>query len=122
SFDVKLAAKANASRAGGGIFRVVDCVQLFEFSFRIVLDDDFQRTQHRHPSHRSSVEDLAHAKIKHCNIDKAIGLGDADPSNEIADGFRRHAAAAQPSQCRHSRIVPTLHMPATDKLGQDTLG
>ncbi|MGC1277316.1 MAG: glutamate--tRNA ligase family protein, partial [Xanthobacteraceae bacterium] len=39
-------------------------------------------------------------------VDDAVGLGDADALDEIADRLGRHAAPAQAGQRRHARIVP----------------
>src|SRR5205823_14809501 len=66
--------------------------------FRSVLDDDLQRTQHRHASQGRLVEDLADRKIEHGDVDHAVGLGNSDPLDEIAHRLRRHPSAAQPRQ------------------------
>ena len=101
---------------------MVDRVQFLRLPFRIILDHDLQRPQHRHAPLRGLVQHLADRKFQHAHIDHAVGLGHADPLDEIADRLRRHAAAAQARERRHARIVPALHVPAAHQLGQHALG
>jgi len=67
AFDVELAAEGDAARAGGGIVRMVDGFELFALTFRIILDHDFQRPQHRHAPQRRPVELLANAEFQHAD-------------------------------------------------------
>ena len=60
--------------------------------------------------------------FEHRHVDHAVGLRDADALDEIADRFGRHAAAAQPRERRHARIVPAGNMPLAHQLGQHALG
>ena len=62
------------------------------------------------------------AELEHADIDHAVGLGDADALDEIADRLRRHAAPAQAGERRHARIVPAGDMAAAHQLGQHALG
>ena len=71
---------------------------------------------------RRLVEHFANGIFEHADIDHAVGLGDADALDEIADRGRRHAAAAQSGERRHARIVPAFDMAATHELGQHALG
>ena len=50
--DIEFAAECDAARAGSRIVRVIDGLELLDLAFRIVLDHDFQRPQHRHPPQR----------------------------------------------------------------------
>ena len=100
---------------------MIDGLELLALPFRIVLDHDLERPQHRHAPLRGLVEHLAHRKIEHRDVDHAVGLGDADALDEIADRLRRHAAPAQAGQRRHARIVPALDMAAAHQLGQHAL-
>ena len=54
-------------------------------------------------------------------IDHAVGLGDADALDEIAHRLRRHAAAAQPGERRHARIVPAVDVSSRHQLVQHAL-
>ena len=73
---------------------MVGGIELFGFAFRIILDHDLERAQHRHAPRRGLVEMLPDRKIQHGGIDHAVGLGDPDPPHEVADSGGRHAAAA----------------------------
>ena len=101
---------------------MIDGIELFDLSLRVVFDHDFQRTQHRHPAQRLFIEDLANREIEHADIDHAVGLGDADAFDEIADGLGRHAAPAQARDRRHAGIVPTADVSIAHQFGQHALG
>ena len=101
---------------------MIDRVEFLDLPFRIILDRDFERLEHRHAPQRALVERLAHREFEHADVDQAIGLGDADALDEIADRFRRHAAPAQTGDRRHARIVPARHMAAAHQLGEHALG
>ena len=50
-----------------------------------------------------------------------LALDDADALDEIADRFRRHAAAAETGNGRHARIVPAGDIAAAHQSGQHAL-
>jgi hypothetical protein len=87
----------------------------------IIFDHDFQRPQHRHSALRRLVEMLADRRLQHSDVDHAVGFGDADALDEIADRRRRHTAAAQAGKRRHARIVPAARHAAANELGQHPL-
>ena len=64
---------------------------------------------------------LADGEIQHPHVDDAVGLGDADALDEVADRLGRHAAPAQAGERRHARIVPACHVTAAHQLGEDAL-
>src|SRR5262249_23818588 len=107
---------------GGRIVGMVDGVDLIELAFRIVLDDDLQRTQDSHPPQGRSVENLAYGKIEHCDVDHAVGLGNPDPLDEIAYRLRRDTPPAQPCKRRHARVVPARDVPAPHQFSEYALG
>ena len=100
---------------------MVDGFELFALPFRIILDHDLQRPQHRHAPQRRLVEQFADAEFQHADVDHAVGLGDADALDELADRRRRHAAPFQPGDGRHPRIVPAGDMAAAHEFGQHPL-
>ena len=114
--------KRTRARAGGRVLRIVDRVELLRLAFRIVLDDDLQRPQHRHAARRGLVEELADRVLEHRHVDEAVGAGDADPLDEVADRLGRHAAPAEPGKRRHARVVPAGDMAVAHQLGQHALG
>ena len=101
---------------------MVDGVDLLELAFRIVHDDDLQRTQDGHPAPGHFVENLAYGEVEHRHINHAVGLGYPDPLDEVAHRLRRDAAPAQPCECRHARVVPAPDVPATHQFGEYPLG
>jgi hypothetical protein len=60
--------------------------------------------------------------LEHRRVDQAVRLGHADAADEVADGSGRHAAAAQPRERRHARIVPAIDMAVLHKLREHALG
>ena len=108
-------------RAGRRIVRMVDGLELLDLPFRIILDHDLERPQHRHAPLRRPVEHLADAELEHADIDDAVGLGDADALDEFADRRRRHAAPLQPGDGRHARIVPAGDVAVAHEFGQHPL-
>ena len=52
------------------------------------------------------------------DVDDVLFLGDADARAEVADRLRRVAAAAQPGDRRHARVVPAVHVPLRHQLQQ----
>ncbi len=64
---------------------------------------------------------LADGKLQHRHIDDAVGLGDADALDEVADRGRRHAAPPQARQRRHARIVPAGDVAAAHQFGEHAL-
>ena len=74
---------------------MVDRVEVFGLSFRIVLDDQLQRPQHGHAARRGAVQHIAHRRLEHPDIDEAVGAGDADPPDEFADRLGWHTTPPQ---------------------------
>src|SRR5712691_12463924 len=93
--DIELAPEPDPPRAGVWLVRMVDGLELLASSLRIVLDDDLERPQHRHPPQRGPIENLAHRMLEHRHVDDTVRLGNPDPLHELANGGRRHAATAQ---------------------------
>ncbi len=122
ALDIELAAEADAPDARGRILGAVDGIELLARTVRVIFDDHFQRTQHRHATQRRLVEGLTDRVLEHADIDEAVGLRDADPPHEITDRGRRHAAATQPRQCRHARIIPAFDVSLAHQLRQHALG
>ena len=122
ALDPQLAREADLARARACVLRVVDGFQLLRLALRIVLDHHLERPQHGHAPQRAFVERLAHRELEHAGIDHAVGLGDADALDEIADRRRRHAAPTQARNRGHARIVPARDVPAPHQLRQHALG
>ncbi len=90
-------------------------------AFRIILDHDLQRPQHRHPPLRRLVENFADAEFQHADVDDAVGFRDPDALDEFPDRRRRHPAPLQAGDGRHARIVPAGDVAAAHEFGQHPL-
>ncbi len=100
---------------------MVDGLDLLDPTFRIILDHDLERPQHRHAPQRGAVEAFPDREFQHADIDDAVGLGHPDPLDELADRRRRHPAPLQPGDRRHARIVPAGDMTVAHEHGQHPL-
>src|SRR5262247_3523094 len=100
---------------------MVDGLELLALSLGIVLDHDLERAQHRHATLGDAIEHLAHRELEHADIDYAVGLGDADPLDEVADRLPWYAAPAQPRDRGHAGGVPAFDMAAANELGEHAL-
>ncbi|EFQ62581.1 hypothetical protein PFWH6_3658 [Pseudomonas fluorescens WH6] len=89
---------------------------MFDLTFRVVGDHDFQRTQHAHGARRVRIEVLADAEFEHAEIDHAVGTVGADHVAEVTDRRRGVAATAEARQRRHARVVPAMHVLFIDQL------
>ena len=93
--------------AGGRVLGVVLGRELLDLAFRVVLDDEADRIQHRHEAGGGLVEVVAHGVLEERDVGQRVMLGDADGLAELADGGRRIAATAQARDRWHAGIVPT---------------
>ena len=92
--------------------------QILRLALKIVRDDKFQGTQHRHNARRVVVQLIAYTVLKHGAVHRAVALGDADLIAKGTDGCGRIAAPPHPRDGRHTRIVPPAHMPLLNELAQ----
>ena len=74
--------------------------------------------QHRHHASRMLVQILAHKMLQQAQFNGPVGLGNPDRAAEIANRFRRIAAAANTADGRHARIIPAAHMIFSNQLQQ----
>ena len=91
---------------GARVFGIVDRLHLFHLAFGIVVDHHAQRAQHGHHARRALVQILAQEIFEQRKLGGAVGLRYAHAAAEIANRFRRVAAAAEPGNGGHARIVP----------------
>ena len=97
---------------------MVGDLHLFGLAFRIIRQHQLERPQHRHRARRAAVEILAHAVLEQADVDDVFLLRHADARAEVANRFRRVAAAAQARDGRHARIVPAGDVLLLDQLQQ----
>ncbi len=69
-----------------------------------------------------AVQHVAHGVLELAELDDVVGLGHADPGNEVAQALGRETAPAHPGDRGHARIVPAAHVPLVDQAQQDALG
>ncbi len=87
----------------------------------IVREHDLQRPEHRHDPRRAPIEIFAHTVLELRDVDHVLLLGDTDAAAEIANRLRRMAAAPEPADRRHPRIVPPRHDTLLHELQQLSL-
>ncbi len=100
---------------------VGDFGELF-LPFRVILDDELHRVEHRHPAWRDLVQVFAHAIFEHRILDPGIRLRHADAFGEQAEALRRVAAAARTGEGGQARVVPAGNVLVLDQLDQPALG
>src|SRR5208283_1506055 len=120
-FNVEDARELHLSRPRAGILGIVHRFQLFALTFRVVIDDDPQRTKYSHRSRRTFVQVLANEVLQHLQFDDAIGFGSANCGAEVADRLGRIAAPPNAGERRHAGIVPAAHVALLHQLQQPAL-
>ncbi len=119
---IKDAGEGHLAAAGRRVLGVVDSVHLLDLPLRVVLDHDLERPQHGHPPIGATIEILAQAVLEERDVHDLGGLGGADALGEVADRFRRVAAAAQAHERPHARVVPAGDEALLDELEELPLG
>jgi hypothetical protein len=117
TLDVKFAAERDPARPGGGLVGMVDRFELFDLTFRIIVDHDFQWPKNCHAPLSCPVEDLADGELQHGDVHNTVGLGNADAFDEFPDRGRRNPSPLHPGDSGHARIVPARHMQPTHEFG-----
>ena len=74
AFNIQNARERDFPRARAGVFRIIDRVHLLDLAFWIIVDYEFQRTQHGHYARHTFVEILAEEMLEHRQLDGAIRL------------------------------------------------
>ncbi len=93
-------------------------LELFDLTFRIVIDHHPQRVKNRHGPGRAVVEVFANATFEKTDIDTAALFRNTDSFTEVANRRRGIAAPAQTGQSRHAGIVPAADMAAFHQFQQ----
>ena len=82
---------------------------------------DLERAQDGQAAQGAPVQILADGVLQDGHVGQAVVFGDADVVGEMAQGFRRDAAAAQAGNGGHAGIVPAGDDLIVDKLEQFAL-
>ena len=120
-FDIHLARERNLARARRFVARVVRHLKFLALVRGVVGDDQLDRLGHRHAAQRGLVELLADAVLEQLDVHERIRLCHARALDEVQNGARRIAAAAQRAQRGHARVVPALDVVLKHQLAQIAL-
>ena len=107
--DEKLAAEWNFACPGICIFRIIDGIQLFDPTFRIIGQHNFYWPQHSEPAAGGAIEFIAHRVLKQGHVGHARVFRDTNVVSERAQRTRCHPAPAQTGNREHARVVPAVH-------------
>ena len=116
--DVKHPRERHLARARIRVFGIIHRVHLFDLVLRVIIDNHFQRPQHRHHPSSVLVQIFAHEVLEHRQLDHAIGFRSPDRPAKIANGIRGISATADADQRRHTRVVPATYVPLLHQLQQ----
>ena len=109
-FDIEFTGERHFPGAAFGIFRIVDHIHFVDLTFREIVNNDFEGIQHCHSAGSGLIQIFADAMIQQSHIRQTVEFGNADLFAEIAESFRRNAAAAERTDRRHTGIVPSVHI------------
>ena len=104
--------------AGTFVFGIVDGIDFFGLTLRIVIDHDFQRAQNGHHAWRALVEVLANVVLEHGQFERAACFRYADGGAEIANCLGWVSTPPNSRQCWHARIVPSVDVLLLHQLQQ----
>ena len=116
--DPELARERHLPSSGSRVFGIVRDLEVLDLPFRIVLELDLERPEHRHAPERATIEVLAHAVLEQRQLDAVLPPRHADPLGEVAQRRRRIPSPPHAAQRRHPRIVPSTHAPFLDETQQ----
>jgi hypothetical protein len=108
--DPQLPRERDAPRPRRRILGIVDDLDLFGLTLGVVLDDQLQRIEDRHPTGRPAVEHPAHGMLELTDLDDAVRARNADHRGEVPDALRREAPPPEAADRRHPRVVPAAHV------------
>ncbi len=89
--------------------------------FRVVVDDQFERLEDRHPPQGALVQIIPNDRFKLRHFNPAIVVGFARAGNKVDDGFGGNAAPPQTAQGGQAGIVPAAHHARFNQFTQLTL-
>ena len=122
ALDIKRARQGDAAHPHAGVGRMIGRVDELGLAGRIVVDDEFQRLQHRKRARRGRLQVFARAVFQLPHFDVVVFARDADAGDEIPKRRRGESAPTQTADGRHARVVPAVDRAAIDQLRQNTLG
>src|SRR3984957_6515202 len=100
--DVKLPAKGDWPSTRRGIVRMIDCLQGFGLTRRIIFDDQLQRPQHGHPPRRDRIERVANRGVQLGGVDDTVSARLPDAAHQFSYRSRRITAPPHAGESWHT--------------------
>src|SRR5215831_7494640 len=110
------------ARSCAGILRIIYGIQLFNFAFGIIGDDDFDWPQDREPAQSALVQIFANGMLKDRDVSQADVFGDANMISECTNRFGGHSTAANARNGWQTRVIPTGYNFVVHQLNQLPFG
>ena len=88
---------------------------------RIVLDDELERSQHRHRPPGRTLEIGSNARLEPLELHRTVFFGHPGPFAEIAQRLRGKPAPPHSRDGGHARVVPSIDMSAVHQTGEIAL-
>src|SRR5260364_388607 len=109
AFNPQLAREGEGAQAAAAV-RMNGRAAPFDGAVRIIVDDQFDGIEHRHPARRARLQIIAQRLFKYADIDPRVGFRYADAFTEQTDAGRREPAPAQTGERRQARVVPAINV------------
>ena len=109
SLNVQFFAKRYFSGSQSFIFHVVRSFQLFDLTFRIIVNDQFYRIQDRHHTGTFQFQIFTDAVLQHSIVHRAVCLGHTTQFHKHLDGFRCKSSSSQSGDGYQTRIIPAVY-------------
>ena len=107
--DIQFPAERNLPGSQFLILQVIGGIQVLYLTFRIIVDDQFDRIQHRHHTGSLHLQILPDAVLQHGIIHRTLALGYAAEIHKHLDRFRRESPAAERRDGHQARVVPAVY-------------
>ena len=116
TLNVKFTSKRHFSHTKFRILQIVLYIQIFHFSFRIVVDHQFDWIQDCHHTRLLHLQIFTDTILQHCIIHRALALGYSAHFNEHLNGFRCKSSSSESCDRYKSRIIPSVYNTIHNKL------
>ena len=121
TLNIKLLTKWKLTCSESFVFHVVRSFQVFNLTFRIVIDHEFDRIKDCHHTRTFELEILTDTVFKHSVVNGTVGLGYTAEVNEHLDGFRSETSSAESGDGNETRIIPSVYDAVLNKFLDVTL-
>ena len=112
ALNVQLARERHLPRAlFGHVTRIIGRFQLFYLAFRIVHDNQLERSEHAQHARHPFVQIVTNGIFELFDVHSAVDLGDTNHIAERTDRFGGDPAPPEPRYRGHARVVPAGDVP-----------